>query len=118
MKFTLEQITQIIKEEIAAVLNEDAEDSASDLFDAVEAWQNAKYPEESWEGISDLFDTLKDELEFAGDQDAAGDLDEYYDNMVGLIFENPGQEKGYGVKDADLLEVQVGKLNNLLNDLM
>jgi len=125
MKFTQEQVLSIIKEEIAAVLSEDAEDSASDLFDAVEKWQNAGYPGESWEGISDLFDTLKDELEFAGEQEDAGALDEYYDNMVALIFTDKTEKERINVEDDEVratqikkLHHQVDNLNSLLNDLM
>lgn len=129
MKFTLEQITQIIKEEIASVLSEgeDAEDSASELFDLVEEWQNAGYPGESWEDISDLFDTLEEQLEFAGEQfrEDVGALKEYYKNMVELIFTDNTEEERINVEDEEAraaqvkgLNLQVGKLNNLLNDLM
>tara|TARA_R100000030_G_scaffold36026_1_gene26943 strand:+ start:660 stop:1055 length:396 start_codon:yes stop_codon:yes gene_type:complete len=127
MKFTLEQITQIIKEEIAAVLSEgeDAEDSTSELFDLVEKWQKAGYPGESWEDISDLFDTLIDQLEFAGKQEDADALDEYYENMVELIFTDKTEKERINVEDEEAraaqvkgLNLQVGNLNNLLNNLL
>jgi len=124
MKFALEQIAQIIKEEIAAVLSEgeDAEDSASELFDAVEAWKNAGYPGESWEDISDLFDTLEEQLESAGEQADAREIRQYYNNMVKLIFTDNTEKERRNVEDEEVradqangLEVQVGKLKNLLN---
>ena len=129
MKFTQEQVLNIIKEEIAAVLSEgeDAEDSASELFDLVEKWQGAGYPGESWEDISDLFDTLEEQLEFAGEQfrEDVGALKEYYKNMVELIFTDNTEEERINVEDDEVraaqvkgLNLQVGNLNNLLNDLM
>jgi hypothetical protein len=64
-------------------------------------------------------------LEFAGKQEDADALKEYYDNMVELIFTDKTEEKRINVEDEEVraaqvkgLNLQVGNLNNLLNDLM